>query len=347
GSMASAPLRVYVQCNPLLDVSAHVSDEFLVKYGLERGTAILLSERQKGIFDDIEKMPNVRYVPGGSGLNVARVAQWMQQAYKGKFVTYVGCIADDRYGKVLKEAAEHEGIVMAVEHTTKAGSGACAVCITGKERTLVADLGAANHLSSEHMRSPAVVRAMDESRIFYFSGFTLTVDVNHVLQACRKAREVDGLFMINLSAPFIMQFFSAQLGEVLPYTDIIVANRHEAKEFANMMKWDTDCVEEIARRAVSEVPYTGTKGRVVVFTRDIESTVLATKDGVETVPVPQLDQDKVIDMNGAGDAFMGGFLSAYAVGKDLRRCCETGHYTAQEVIQRDGCSFPEKPSFSP
>nr|CCC90951.1 putative adenosine kinase [Trypanosoma congolense IL3000] len=344
--MSSTPLKTYVQCNPLLDISARVPDDFLTKYGLQRSTAVLMTEEQKDIFSDLEQMPAVHYSPGGSGLNVARVAQWMHQATKGSFITYVGCISNDRYGKLLKDAGENEGINMLVEYTTKAPTGSCAACITEKERTLVGNLGAANHLSAEHMQSPAVLKALEEAKVIYFTGFTLTVDVNHVLQACQKSRETGSVFMLNLSAPFIMQGFSAQLEKVLPYVDIMVSNENEAMEFGKLMKWDTDSVEEIARRAVLEVPYTGSKGRVVIFTRGRESTVCATKDNVMTVPVPTLDQEKVIDLNGAGDAFAGGFLSAYTVGRDLKRCCEAGHYAAQEVIQRDGCSFPDKPNFT-
>jgi adenosine kinase len=40
--------------------------------------------------------------------------------------------------------------------------------------------------------------------------------------------------------------------------------------------------------------------------------------------VPKLSNDQIIDTNGAGDMFAGGFLGALALGKDLDECVEIG-----------------------
>ncbi|KAH9580175.1 Carbohydrate kinase PfkB [Trypanosoma melophagium] len=350
--------KLFVQCNPLLDVSACVSAEFMKMYKLERGTASLLGEHQKNIFDDLEKMPDVKYVPGGSGLNTARVAQWILQAPKGTFVTYVGCAADDRYGKILRESAEKDGVTMALEYTTKEPTGSCAVCITGKERTLVANLAAANCLSADHVSSATVQKHLEESNLTYFTGFTLTLDVNYVLRAAKKTREAGGIFMMNLSAPFIIEFFGAQLDQVLPYVDVIFGNEMEAHTLSRVKGWDLHSVTAIAERAVQELPYTGKRGRLVVFTHGANSTVCtgstthssgnaATSEKFLEVPVSPMAAESIVDLNGAGDAFVGGFLAAFALGRDVKRCCEVGHYAAQVVIQHSGCTYPEKPTITP
>ena len=49
--------------------------------------------------------------------------------------------------------------------------------------------------------------------------------------------------------------------------------------------------------------------------------------------------------SGAGDAFVGGFLSQLVVGKGLNECVRAGHYAANVIIKRSGCSFPDKPAF--
>ena len=38
---------------------------------------------------------------------------------------------------------------------------------------------------------------------------------------------------------------------------------------------------------------------------------------VETYPVIKVPKEKLVDTNGAGDAFVGGFLSQIVLGKDL------------------------------
>eukprot|EP00435_Cladocopium_sp_Y103_P062631 s1117_g24.t1 len=50
-------------------------------------------------------------------------------------------------------------------------------------------------------------------------------------------------------------------------------------------------------------------------------------------------QEKLVDTNGAGDAFVGGFLAALAKGKDMEACCKAGTYSASVVIQHSGRDF--------
>jgi adenosine kinase len=64
---------------------------------------------------------------------------------------------------------------------------------------------------------------------------------------------------------------------------------------------------------------------------------------VQLFPAIPLPQEKLVDTNGAGDAFVGGFLSQLVVGKDLSESCRAGNFAAHTVIQRSGCTFPPKP----
>lgn len=77
------------------------------------------------------------------------------------------------------------------------------------------------------------------------------------------------------------------------------------------------------------------------------SAVLLAQDGiVKEIPVQKLDVDKIVDTNGAGDAFVGGFLSQLVLRKPLETCVRCGIWAAQQIIQRSGCTFEGKPSFS-
>lgn len=49
-----------------------------------------------------------------------------------------------------------------------------------------------------------------------------------------------------------------------------------------------------------------------------------------------------MDTNGAGDAFVGGFLSQLAGGKGVEACIQAGNYAANVIIQRSGCTFPKE-----
>jgi len=58
-----------------------------------------------------------------------------------------------------------------------------------------------------------------------------------------------------------------------------------------------------------------------------------------------LDEKLIVDSTGAGDSFVGGFLSQFVQGKSIDVCVKAGCYAASEILKQDGCSFPEKPSF--
>ena len=61
----------------------------------------------------------------------------------------------------------------------------------------------------------------------------------------------------------------------------------------------------------------------------------------------KIPKEEIVDTNGAGDSFVGGFMSQYVQNKPLEVCIKAGHYCASEVIKRSGCTFPPKPQFKP
>ena len=53
----------------------------------------------------------------------------------------------------------------------------------------------------------------------------------------------------------------------------------------------------------------GVRPRIVVFTQGADPTLVALGGAVQSFPVTRVPEDKLVDTNGAGDAFVGGFLS--------------------------------------
>ena len=87
----------------------------------------------------------------------------------------------------------------------------------------------------------------------------------------------------------------------------------------------------------------GTRARTVVITQGYHPTVVAVGGRVELFPVVRVPDEKLVDTNGAGDAFVGGFLSQLVAGKGVAECVRAGNYAATVVVQRSGCTFPPKP----
>ena len=63
-------------------------------------------------------------------------------------------------------------------------------------------------------------------------------------------------------------------------------------------------------------------------------------------PVILLPKEKLVDTNGAGDAFVGGFLAQVVLGKPVEESVRAGNYAANVIIQRSGCTFPTECTFA-
>ena len=52
-----------------------------------------------------------------------------------------------------------------------------------------------------------------------------------------------------------------------------------------------------------------------------------------------MKMEDIVDLNGAGDAFLGGFLSQFMQGKNLEACCKAGNDAANVILKNIGCTF--------
>ncbi|XP_005919687.1 adenosine kinase b isoform X3 [Maylandia zebra] len=274
--------------NPLLDISAVVDKDFLDKFGLKPNDQILAEDRHKALFEEIVKRNKVEYHAGGSTQNSVKIAQWMLQK-PHKVATFFGCIGKDRFGEILKKKAEEAHVDAHYYEQNEEPTGTCAACITGDNRSLVANLAAANCYKKEkHLDLDSNWELVKKAKVYYIA---------------------------------------------------------EAATFAKELGFETDDIAEIAKKT-QNLPKENTKRqRVVVFTQGKDDTVATVGDRVTMFPVLDIDQNDIVDTNGAGDAFVGGFLSALVQEHALEECIRAGHYAANVIIRRVGCTFPEKPDY--
>ncbi|XP_034049450.1 adenosine kinase b isoform X1 [Thalassophryne amazonica] len=331
--------------NPLLDIIAVVDKDFLDKYGLKPNDQILAEEKHKALFEELVKRNKVEYHAGGSTQNSVKIAQWMIQK-PHKVATFFGCIGTDHFGKILKKKAEEAHVDARYYEQSEQPTGTCAACITGDNRSLVANLAAANCYKKEkHLDLDSNWELVKKAKVYYIAGFFLTVSPESILKVAKHASENNKIFCMNLSAPFISQFFKEPLMKVMPYVDILFGNETEAATFAKQLSFETDDIGEIAKKARNLPKENTERQRVVVFTQGKEDTYATVGERAIAFPVVDIDQNEIVDTNGAGDAFVGGFLSALVQEQSLEECIRAGHYSANVIIQRVGCTFPEKPNF--
>ena len=91
----------------------------------------------------------------------------------------------------------------------------CAVLITGQDRSLVTKLDAANHFTVSHLEDPENWKLVEKAKVVYSAGFFLTVSVESMLKVAKHCAAKDKTYSLNLSAPFLCQFFKDQVEELI------------------------------------------------------------------------------------------------------------------------------------
>lgn len=66
---------------------------------------------------------------------------------------------------------------------------------------------------------------------------------------------------------------------------------------------------------------------------------VAAEKGVEEYEVKNVKSEEIEDTNGAGDAFVGGFLAKFLQGRSIVEAVNCGIVSAQEIIKNVGCCF--------
>jgi len=83
--------------------------------------------------------------------------------------------------------------------------------------------------------------------------------------------------------------------------------------------------------------------RTVIITQGADPTIVVRDGKVTEYPVDKLAASDIVDVNGAGDSFVGGFAAALIKGKDEKECVEAGHYAASIILKVSGCELSGKP----
>jgi len=331
--------------NPLLDISVTTDEKFLSKYGLEANNAILAEEKHMPMYPEMAGMPGVEYLAGGATQNTIRVAQWILGAEHKTF--YFGSVGTDEYSSRLKEKAEQDGLCVRYQSHAEHATGTCAVVVTqgGKCRSLVANLAAANHFTKDHIELPENQAVIQQSSLIYISGFFLTVSPDTIVAVGEHAKANNKTFCMNLSAPFLCEFFKDPMMKAFPYTDFVFGNETEAAKFSEVQALGCSDLQEIALK-MSQLPKANAaRSRTVVITQGAGEVIVAKDGAVQTFPVVQLSDAELVDTNGAGDAFVGGYLAELLRGQSAAACVRCGIWAARHVIRRPGCSFPHAEAY--
>lgn len=335
-----APKEYALLCleNPLLDIQAQGNTALLEKYGLKPNDAILAEDKHKGIYEDLLNNYSAKLIAGGGAQNTARGAQYMLPPNS---VVFLGGVGDDKYAAILHDAVKTAGLRVEYRVDKVQPTGRCGVVITDHNRSMVTDLGAANHYDLEHLKSPEVWKLVEGATTYFVGGYHLTVCPPAIMALAEEAAKNDKAFVFSLSAPFISQFFKDPLDATAPYWDYVIGNETEALAYAESHGLETKDIKEITK-ALAALPKKNTKReRVAIITQGTEPTVVSVGGKEPQVfEVHPIEKGLINDTTGAGDAFAAGFTAGLVSGESLAQCIDQGQWLAKLSIQELGPSFP-------
>ncbi len=116
------------------------------------------------------------------------------------------------------------------------------------------------------------------------------------------------------------------LGQKLPvFPWVVCAVDASLVAYSKHLGLQSKELDEIAT-ALANLPKEFNAGRTVVITNGAEPTTIVTSGSTpKEYPVHVLPPEGIVDTNGAGDAFAGGFVGALVLGKSVDEAVEVGH----------------------
>ncbi|XP_018497765.1 adenosine kinase isoform X2 [Galendromus occidentalis] len=322
--------------DPLLDITANVDVSLLEKFKLGQNDSVPAGPEHAGLSEQLCRKYAPRYTAGGSTQNTLRVLQWILR--QPRISTMIGAIGFDQFGRYLEQNARECGVDIRYHYDNQHQTGTCCVLVTkrGMNRSLVTTKGAAAHYSEQHLHR--VWDSVERAKFFYVTSYFLCGNLETVLKVAHHSRRKGKVMCLNLSAPFLMDLHREKITAILPYVDIIFGNESELDAFLKSHS------KQMSRREGSKFlsTFLAPVPRVVVITCGNEPVIVANGGNLTEYPISKIDPDSVVDTNGAGDAFVGGFLAFLIKGCSIDVCVKNGCLAALAIIQELGCTTPER-----
>lgn len=340
--------------NATVDATLVVGASELRAFGVTPGAdaAGESQERKAAIVAAVTADPRVDLTPGGAALNSMRVAAW---AGRDRVRTaFVGSVGADDHAALLRRAMSAVGVRPLLLEVPSAPSGLptalCAAIVDAetKDRFLAVVRGAAVAITTRFLDKTAAVKAaLGEACVLYVTSFVLSTPQRAAcaMRIAEIAEASSAIFALNLSSAGILPKVAEHVIALLPRCRFVFGNADELRALAKLRESgvQTEGAEQSLAVQTQQLARGLAPGGIAVVTNGAGATLVAQQQGETTseVAVPVVPLEDVVDTNGCGDAFVGGFLCKAAQGASLWHCIEEGHRCAGFILRRKGCSINE------
>ncbi len=302
--------------NAIVDVLAHIDDEFLQRIGAVPGSMTLIDkDRAREIYN---QMGPATEMSGGSVANT--VAGF---ANLGGNAAYIGKVRADQLGTIFNHDMRSLGVDIRLKAAPDGAPTARSHVLISEDgqRTMQTYLGACLELGLDDITPETV----GEPRVILIEGYVF--DIEEGPELCRKAaaigRDTGAVVALSLSDSFCVERHrDAFVDFVHNDAGIVIADEDEV----NMLVGSDDFAATLD--AVGEFD------SLFVMTRSEKGSVIA--QGGQHIEQAATAVETVVDTTGAGDAYCAGFLFGWANEMSLEESARYGTYCATRVIQQLG-----------
>lgn len=102
---------------------------------------------------------------------------------------FMGAIGADDFGAKLAACAKEDGVEAHYFVDPETPTGTCAVLVNSGDRSLVANLSAANKFDPAHLATDKAKAMLESAKFYYIAGFFLTVSLDAILEVAKHAAE--------------------------------------------------------------------------------------------------------------------------------------------------------------
>lgn len=310
--------------SPIMDLTAQVPEAFLATVRGDKGGMVLVDAAEmESIVSRLPAPPALEN--GGSAANLTRAA-----ARLGLRTAFLGKLGSDATAQAYRTQAAAAGIDLSRYKTGQNLPNArCLALITpDAARTMRTDLGAALTLAPEEI-TPADFAGVRHAHIEGYLVFNPAL-ADAVLARARASGATVSLDFASFDViRHTRDWLLAQLraGGI----HVVFANEDEIR--ALYPETGDEDYPALARRLAAEAP-----GLVAVVKVGKDGAWIARDAELHRVsPVPA---DRVLDTNGAGDNFGGGFLHGYLHGWSLPACGALAAAVGSECVRHLGPAIP-------
>jgi fructokinase len=302
--------------NAIVDVLAKVSDEFLIKNNLVKGSMKLIDKSE---FESLHKSIKIKkVVAGGSVANTMAGISYL----KGS-PSFIGKVNSDKFGDLYKKSLEDIDVNFPyIKKDESLPTGASIILITpDSERTMCTYLGISSHLSSNDISKNSIL----DHELIFLEGYLW--DKGDSEEMFKHA--------INIAK-------ENKIGIAMSLSDIFCVTRHK-QDFYNLLRNDLNIligneneINELTgkKNLLDSINQLKEFDKLIVITRSNKGS-LAIKNN-EVINCESIKVNKVLDLTGAGDLFAAGFLKEYLDKSDIKKCLTAGSITASKIIQKIG-----------